>query len=302
MKLVNPPLAGKKPVVQLVILVLLVALGLCFGSSIGTLLNSMIFHTTVVKEASNPAAFLRVSQVCVSLFTFLFPALLFAWMQDGKTLHYNDADRKPHYMLVNVALVLSIVLLPLVAVITQWNQAVHLPESMAKLESALRTMEDAAKAMTNLLTFNTSYDVLMLNLLVLALIPALCEEFLFRGTLQSFLHKWSGKPHLAIWITAVVFSAVHLQFFGFIPRLLLGAYLGYLYYWSRSIWLPVLAHFLHNALSLIVEFTFLTRGIFIEDVEITKVQGGTTMVIGCAVVAAMSLVFMWRVQKDLVNE
>lgn len=302
MKLMNPPLAGKNHLLQLLCLVLLVAFGLCFGSSLGTLLNSLMFHATTVKEASNQAAFLRVSQVCVSLCAFLLPALLFAWLQDSKWFRYNDADRRPYYLLVNVTLVLSIVLLPLVAVLTQWNQAMHLPESMSKLETALRAMEGRAQAMTNILTFNVSYDVLMLNLLFLALIPALCEEFLFRGTLQSFLHKWSGKPHLAIWITAVVFSAIHLQFFGFIPRLLLGAYLGYLYYWSRSIWLPVLAHFLHNALSLIVEFTFLTRGIFIDDVDVLKVQGGTTMVIACALVTALSLVFMWRVQKDMVNK
>jgi len=302
MNFINPPLAGKNHIVQLVCLILLVGIGVCVGSSLGTLLNTIIFHTTNYNEAANTAAFLRVSQVCNSLGVALVPALLFAWCQEGKFFGYNAADRKPYYLLVNVVLVLSIVLLPLVAVLMQWNQSLHLPESMAKLETAFRTMEANAQSMTRVMTFNSSYGTLALNVIVMALLPAVCEEFLFRGTLQSFLHKWSGKPHLAIWITAVLFSAIHLQFFGFIPRMLLGAYLGYLYYWSRSLWLPVLAHFLHNALSLFIEFTFLTRGIIIDEVDLTRVHGAIPMLIGCVLVTAMSLVFMWRIQKDTLKD
>ena len=297
----NPPLEGKKHIVQLICLLLLVAFGVCFGSCLGTLLNSMISHTTTLKGAGNPAGFLRLSQCCMSLVGFLLPSLLFAFCCDGKWFQYNNGDKKPHYLLVNITLILSIVLLPLIAVLSQWNQQWHLPESWSHLEVALRTMEDQAKSMVHTMTFNSSYGALALNMIVLAILPAVAEEFLFRGTFQQLLYKWSGKPHLAIWITATIFSAVHLQFFGFIPRLLLGVYLGYLFYWSKSVWLPILAHFLHNALSLLVEFTFLHRGVFVDDIDLTKVYGAVPMLIACTLVTAMSMVFMWRVQKDLAD-
>ena len=77
----------------------------------------------------------------------------------------------------------------------------------------------------------------------------LAEEILFMGALLSIIRKKATNPHLAIWIVAIIFSAIHFQFYGFIPRMLLGAFLGYLLYWSKSIWIPVFAHFLHNAIA-----------------------------------------------------
>ena len=115
---------------------------------------------------------------------------------------------------------------------------------------------------------------------------------------KAFISDKSGKPHLAIWLTAFIFSTIHFQFYGFIPRLLLGAYLGYLFYWSRSLWLPILAHFLHNALSILVEFTLAGRGILTDEMEFTQVKGSIPLLISCVVVTFISLAFMWRIQKD----
>ena len=97
----------------------------------------------------------------------------------------------------------------------------------------------------------------------------------------------------------MIFSAIHFQFSGFIPRLLLGAYLGYLFYWSRSLWLPVLAHFLHNALSLLVDFSFQGRGVELDEMKFTDIHGTVPLVISCSVVTFISLLFLWRTQKEL---
>ena len=163
----------------------------------------------------------------------------------------------------------------------------------------MKQMEESADSISETLFGNLTNGTLFVNIIVMAALPAICEEFLFRGTLQNLLEKKSSKPHLAIWITAIIFSAIHLQFYGFIPRMLLGAYLGYLLYWSRSLWLPVLAHFLHNALSILVSFTFLRRGIDLDEMKFTDIHGAITLVLSCAVVLAMGLVFMWRTQKEL---
>lgn len=299
MDFVKPFFAGKHWAVQLVWLVLFVFLFGVVFSGLGELIAYALFHTLDMYKASSPADYIRVVQTFSSVGMFLVPALLFAYCQDKKWLNYESANRKPHYLLVNVTLLLSIVILPLVAVTEQWNQSLQLPESMANVQQWMRSMEDRAEEMMTFLTFEHSTGTLILNLLVMAALPAICEEFLFRGTIQSFLMKQTGKPHLAIWISAFVFSAIHFQFFGFVPRFLLGAYLGYLFYWSRSLWLPILAHFLHNALSLIISYSLQGRGIMADEVEFTEISGARTLAISCAVVAAMSLVFMWKTQKEL---
>lgn len=299
MRYLRPLLEGKHILVQLLALLILIFVGMTVFSTLGQLVAYAIFHTMDMHTASNPAAYIRITQFFSSIGTFLCPALLFSYLQDGRWLNYNAANRRPHHLFVNTVLVLSIALLPLVAILEQWNEGMHLPEWMSGVEQWMARMEESMSKVMELLVQDHSYATLCLNILVMALNPAICEEFLFRGTLQSLLTKQWNKPHLAIWTTAVVFSAIHLQFYGFLPRMLLGAYLGYLFYWSRSLWLPVLAHFLHNALSILVSYTFMGRGIDIDDMRFTDIHGSTTLVFSCAVVAAMGIVFMWRTQKEL---
>ena len=299
MRYLRPLLEGKNIFVQLLALIILVFMGMIVFSTLGQMVAYAFFHTMDWQTASNPAAYLRITQTFGSIGMFLCPALLFSYLQDGQWLNYNAANRRPHHLFANTVLVLSIALLPVVAILEQWNEGMHLPEWMSGVEHWMARMEESMGAVADTLVSDHSYATLCLNIIVLALIPALCEEFLFRGTIQSLLNKQWNKPHLAIWITAVVFSAIHLQFYGFLPRLLLGAYLGYLFYWSRSLWLPILAHFLHNALSILVSYTFMGRGIDIDEMRFTDIHGSTTLVFSCAVVAAMGIVFMWRTQKEL---
>ena len=92
---------------------------------------------------------------------------------------------------------------------------------------------------------------LFFNLIVIAVAAGITEEFLFRGALQRIIEKWTYNHHIIIWSAAIIFSTFHMQFFGFLPRMLLGAYFGYLLYWTRNIWIPVFAHFVNNAIAVI---------------------------------------------------
>ena len=113
--------------------------------------------------------------------------------------------------------------------------------------------EEQMEALINLLINEEGITALISNIIVIALLAALTEEFLFRGAIQRIIEKWTNNHHIVIWSAAIVFSAIHMQFYGFIPRMLLGAYFGYLLYWSQSIWLPVFAHFVHNSIAVFVE-------------------------------------------------
>jgi hypothetical protein len=118
----------------------------------------------------------------------------------------------------------------------------------------MRSKEDEAAELTRLLIPSSNAGVLFLNLFIVAALPAISEELFFRGVLQRIFYGFFKSPHISIWTAAVLFSALHLQFYGFIPRLILGLSFGYLYYWGRTLWLPVIAHFVNNGIAVTAEY------------------------------------------------
>ena len=198
--------------------------------------------------------FLRLVQFVNAIVTFLLPALLFSKWATGGFWRYSQANITPKNQAIFIVMGLSVCILPVIAVLGYLNELVQLPAFLEKIEIWMKELEERANDLVLLMTESKTIPVLLLNLLLMAITPAICEEFFFRGTLQPLLQKWIKNKHIAIWITAFIFSAIHLQFYGFIPRFLLGAYLGYLMLWSRSIWLPVFAHFLHNGITILLVF------------------------------------------------
>ena len=215
---------------------------------------------------------LRIMQTLQSLFVFIIPPFILS-----RLYKENSADflhlKKPGFKPALIGTLSIVLMMPLINVLVQWNAGMHLPGSLQGVESWMRASEDAAEAVTKvLLQGTTGYD-LVINLIIVGLLAGVGEEFLFRGVLQSLftkeLGKGSGKNpdwvmHTAIWVVAFLFSAIHLQFYGFIPRLLLGVWFGYLLWWTGSIWVPVLAHFANNALSTIVVF-LQNKGLMSQD-------------------------------------
>lgn len=154
------------------------------------------------------------------------------------------------------AAVLFLLALPAMNALVAWNEGITLPASMKGLETLLRTMEDTAQITTNLLVKTTDVWQLALNLLVVAFLAGFSEELFYRaGIVAPLLDKGKSTVHTGVWVCAFVFSASHFQFYGFFPRFVLGAWLGYLLVWSRSLWLPIFFHTLNNGV--VVLFTFL---------------------------------------------
>lgn len=299
MDFIRPFFEGKNRFVQILFLLLFMLGGALIFNALGQLIVLIAYPDSNLNEALNSPGYLRLTQILSSIGLFLMPALLFAYCHDKKWFTYNALDTKPHFLLVNMVLLLSLTLLPLVALLSQWNQAVKFPDALSRLEHQFQSWEAAAERIQSILMMKHTYPTLIANLLVMAVLPALSEELMFQGTIQVFLTDLSKKPHLAVWITALIFSIIHFEFYGFLPRLLLGAYLAYLFYWSRSLWLPILAHFLHNALSILIDFTLQGRGLNTDNIRFTDFRGAVPLVITCTVVTVMGLVFMWRIQKDL---
>ena len=274
--------------------------GLLIFSSLGELIILLIYHTPNMLEASDPVTAIRITQMLTTIGAFLIPALLFAYCQDRMWFNYNAANRKPPYSMTNIALILSITLLPIVGVLSAFNQNI-MPQEGAVAEF-MRNMEEAANHILELVTRqHTTWD-LIANLLIFAVLAGVCEEFFFQGALQPLMMKWTKNPHIGILITALIFSALHFQFYGFIPRFVLGVYLGYLFFWSRSLWLPILAHVLHNALSILIDYTLQGRGINTDNLQFTDVRGSIPTAISCTLVSAMAIVYLWRTYRDGIKD
>jgi len=143
---------------------------------------------------------------------------------------------------------------PAIAVIAQWNEQIVLPDSLTGVENWMRQMEDAAKDVTDLFLSGETLSDLFLNLLIIAAAAAFVEEIFFRGALQQLIEKWLRNDHVAVWTAAFIFSAIHLQFYGFFPRLIMGAVLGYLFLYSRNLWIPMLYHFVNNAAVVVITY------------------------------------------------
>ncbi len=186
--------------------------------------------------------------------TFLLPALAYwYWIERRSWFQFSP---RPLSAVVGLGLVAVIVIafMPANGLIIDWNRNLHLPQTLAPIEQWIRDKEKDLEGLTKYLTtFNTTGQLLV-ALLVIGVIPAIGEEVLFRGILQRNLTYWTKNVHVGIWVAAILFSAIHVQFLGFFPRMLLGALFGYLYVWSGNLWVPILAHFVNNGFTVLMVY------------------------------------------------
>jgi membrane protease YdiL (CAAX protease family) len=122
---------------------------------------------------------------------------------------------------------------------------------MTGVEQWMINSEDKINRIFDLILTGNTTSGIFLNIFMIALLPAIGEELIFRGVLLNILNRLFKSGHIAVWVTAIIFSSIHLQFYGFLPRLILGLFFGYLFFWSGTLWLPVVAHFVNNAVSTI---------------------------------------------------
>lgn len=194
---------------------------------------------------------MKVFQLIASMGAFLIPAFLFPKAINKKPIFYLGITTKSNPIFYGFAILLMLVSGPFISGLYQWNSQLHLPEQFKAWEDNIRAMEASSAHLTELFTQANNISGLCLNILLIALVPAITEEILFRGCLQNFVRQVFYNPHIAILFSAIIFSAFHGQFLGFFPRMLLGIFLGYVFVYSGSIWVSVAAHFFNNMLAVV---------------------------------------------------
>lgn len=197
--------------------------------------------------------YLKGLQLISSITMFLLPSLLLAWFLGQNISSFLQLHRVKSVFLWLLVIVSMVVAQPFINWLGDLNSRLSLPAWLSGVEHWMKLMEQQNDSLVNrFLSVHSMYG-LFFNVLLIAIIPAFAEEFFFRGVVQR-LFAQKMNLHLAVWLTAFIFSAVHVEFYGFVPRMLLGAYLGYLLVWSGSIWMPVLAHFVNNFIGVVVGF------------------------------------------------
>jgi uncharacterized protein len=264
------PLAtSQSPWVNLVLVFFLVALGAFLGQLMVVMLCSLgnddgmaaAIHTSLL-----PKRWLLMLQAITASGAFIVAPLFYlqVFTQQGfKTLfQWRRSYAVP--VLITLGLVLAFMVVDTWFI--QWNRSVRLPTWLGAFEVWAQEREAALQKITALLTSFDSLTELGVGIVVIGIIPAIGEELLFRGLIQNLCYKLTSHTHLAVGISAFVFSAIHFQFYGFLPRFLLGALFGYIYCWTKDLLFPMVAHFFNNTCVLIMFFLH-QRGIVTQDIS-----------------------------------
>jgi uncharacterized protein len=242
------------------------------------------------------ATFLRLALLMQHLFLFFIPAAVTLWIcYKQRALEAAALDKRPLSISIVLGVFWLIVSMAFIQYSYQINKAIPLPNwMMANEDNVKKTME----TLFSLKGFAGAF----INTLLIGVMPAISEELLFRGVIQRQFGRLLHNDHAQVWITAAIFSAIHFQFQGFLPRMFLGALLGYMLVWSRSLWVPVIVHGFNNGMQVIALYAMNLKP---EDIE--KMEKGENIhwTIGGASLMVMLIVgkyFREKHAKEMIND
>ena len=287
---------------RFLIVVSLVLFSTIIFSMLGALLADALYGINIMKDPTalgdldNPIVLdaLKLMQlISTGIGMFLVPSLLLAMLFSREPAEYLQLHRlnPGHVPLVVIVMFLAV---PAINLMLVWNQQLQLPPGLSGLESWMKDSEDNAARITEALLNMHSTGDMLYNLLIIAILPALGEELLFRGILQRLFGELFRNMHWAILITAIIFSAIHMQFYGFLPRMMLGLLFGYLLYWTGSLWVPIIAHLINNGAAVVFAWMATKNDMPFDQDTIGTLEGEWMLV---AVSVAILTVCLWQIQR-----
>jgi len=216
---------------------------------------TLLETTSVISNPGPDDVFeLRLSQAIQSIGLFIGTAWLAAFFLGPAAGKYLKLNNRPYLFSLFLVVVSMIAWIPVINFSAGINARLNLPESMNVVEDKMESLRNTYNYLTDLFLDTGSVTDLFVNIIVMAILPAIGEELLFRGVFQRLLTEWTRNIHWGIVLAALLFSFFHFEFYGFLPRFLLGIFFGYLFVWTSSIWIPILAHFTNNFI--IVGYSF----------------------------------------------
>lgn len=231
-----------------------------------------------------------VAQVFYTIvFTFLTP-WFYLKMLAKRSFGDICPNRETALLPVLLAIVGTVAFMFFNTILIEWNAGLHLPEFMSGVEQWMKETEEQLAETTIMMTTFDNFGSFLFAFVVIAVLPGIGEEIMFRGILQNSLHKWTKNVHIAIWVSGFIFAAIHLQFYGLVPRMMLGVVFGYLYVWSGNIWFPIIAHITNNGLALIMTYMYQLNATEL-DIDDTETVPEVISIVGLVVFVAVFYLF-----------
>ena len=235
---------------------------------------------------------MKIGQGISSIFMFVVPPIVYYFITRKNHQMHDLGLRKltPPWWLILIGVILMFVSIPVTTSLTTWNESMNLGGAFAQLEEYMKALEETAQAATEKMLNVNTFGGMLFNLVIIALIPAVGEELTFRGVLQQSLTR-KMNPHVAIMLSAAIFSFIHFQFYGFLPRMFLGMLLGYMFYITNSLWTSMLMHFVNNGATVVLYY--LNNIDVIEDAEHWGETQNIWIIIASAVITIGLIVWSW---------
>lgn len=282
------------PWLQFAILLCLTGVGLVIGTSISIFIALSYLHIPALQlqdalAKTENANLSRAIQFISTLFAMALPAIIFSRILNRKPFRYIGFNKAISGKQVFILIVIVIVALTLSAALSELNEMIPISKS---LEQSFKKMEEEYnKEVFAIANMKTVQDYIV-SLIIIALLPAIFEEMLFRGCLQPVMINITKNVFVGILITSILFSALHASFYGFLSRLALGVILGYIFYYSKNLWLPVIFHFLHNALGVTQLYALSKKGLLNSNA-----MSEDTLPLYYGLIALAALYFAFRIFK-----
>ena len=271
--------------------------GLVWFGVMLTLTIVVMVGWTVLPVDHQATKALKWFQFVQTIATFLIPPYIIAWLCSQKPKQWLQLDSKPAWWMVVSAIVIMVVALPGINLLADWNSRMSLPEWLKPLEELMRQQEDAAQRLTEQFLSGRGVELLVANIVLMAFLPAMAEEMTFRGMLQKLI----PNKHVAVWVVAILFSAIHFQFFGFVPRMLLGAMFGYMLVWTGSLWIPITMHFVNNVVTVVAYWIIFNNNLNPDAVETFGTDDTLWLGIVSLVLTIVGLYCFWRLSRTMSN-
>lgn len=258
----EPPFQQLKPYLKIMALIMVMIVTFLIVLALGVAISIPIFGSGILESLAsfsdysdqNIVAALKYFQIVNQVGVFIAPAIIFVILTDDDFSGYLNLNGGNRWLSIMFGFILLVISMPFINWLVQINNNIHLPAYLSRIESWMRNSEDTAQKLTDAFLATKTLRGLSVNMVMVGILAAVGEELIFRGILVRLFREWTGNIHLAVIIPALLFSALHLQFYGFFGRLVLGIVLGYLFVWSGSLWVPITVHFLNNAMAVVVSF------------------------------------------------
>jgi uncharacterized protein len=300
----EPPFRDLPPYLKILALIMVMVITFLIVLAAGVAISLPFFgrgffeNIAALSDFSDPQTVvaLKYFQIVNQVGVFIAPAIIFVILTDDYFSSYLNLDKGLGRLSIIFGFILLLVSLPFINWLVQVNSEIHLPSFLARIENWMRHSEDSAQDLTDAFLGTASWGGFLVNLVMVAVLAAVGEELIFRGILVKLFREWTGNVHLAVIIPALLFSALHLQFYGFFGRLVLGVILGYLFVWSGSLWVPIVIHFLNNAMAVIVSFLD-QRGVITTDLDSFGSSQNKLVITGSFLLTIFSLSVIYLHEK-----